>query len=143
MMIYIFFLLLDIGWWSIVQPYLNSALILFLVTYFLTRKKLRAETNKINSETNRVNNETNKISVEAKILHDEGEITLAKFYREEVEALTKRYDRLEDKFEEKTAQHEECERQIRDLEIKYQVLLEQNKLLLEKYNKLESLIRDK
>lgn len=96
-------------------PWLNGAGIVTFVTLFFARRKTNAETKKILTEDNE--------------LAQNKEITLVKFYREQVENLTKSYELLAKKFEEKENENIDCEVRLNALENKYNAILSKVNLL--------------
>lgn len=73
--------------------------------------------------------EASKILTEDKKLAQDKEITLVKFYREQVENLTKSYEILSKKFEEKENENVDCEFRLNQLEQKYNAILSKINLL--------------
>lgn len=98
-----------------IGPWLNGGLLLTIAGYFLYKRKNNAEASKVENESIQIS--TNK------------EISLVKFYQEQVLSLTQKYEELEKKFEEKEQENMNCEARIIDLETKYTALLSRVTLL--------------
>lgn len=91
-----------------ITPFINGTLFITLIVLIFQRKKLTAETKQIDNQR---------------------EISLAKFYQEQWQALSTKYEELEKKFEEKETENIDCEARILELENKYTALLSKVNLL--------------
>lgn len=91
-------------------PYLGACALAGL-TYILGLKKQRQE--------------SRKFEVEAESISLDTEIKLIKFYETQVIELTKKYEDLCKKLEEKIRQYEDCVQKVEDLEEKYTSALAQ------------------
>lgn len=99
---------------------LGSNIVLEIMKHFLQKKQTTAGTIKLKNEAGQI------------VL--EGELKVTEFYKEQLEAIMAKYVSLEKTFQEKIAEHSNCEQKIISLQAKYTDLQRQFTLLKTQVN---------